>query len=324
MFETSTISPPIQNVAFLNDVINGLSKKQKSISSKYFYDETGDRIFQEIMELEAYYLTKAEYEIFKSNKEIILSLFSPNQEPFNLIEFGAGDGYKTKVLLQHFTEQKVDFRYLPIDISQNALDGLENDLKQNIPNLSVSGLQGDYFEVLEGLSHSSNKKNIVLFLGSNIGNFNDKEAISFLSKLRSDLNHGDMILIGIDLKKDPQKILNAYDDNLGVTANFNLNLLTRMNKELGANFDLTKFQHHATYDPVSGECKSSLLSLEEQKVAISDQTFSFEKWEPIHTEISRKYHLSEVQEFALNSSFSIVEGLQDANGYFVDSIWKAR
>lgn len=322
MFDTQSISEFIDQ-SFLEEVKNGLSQPLKRLSSKYFYNEVGDKLFQEIMALDEYYLTRAEYEIFTNQKMKILDQFSPNGEPFNLVEFGAGDGYKTKVLLKYFADQNVDFEYLPIDISQNALNGLEDDLAQSIPNLKSTGLQGDYFEVLEELSHSSKRKNIVLFLGSNIGNFSYAQAIEFLTKLRSDLNEGDMILIGIDLKKDPKQIVAAYDDDKGVTAAFNLNLLTRINEELDGNFELSKFKHQATYDPQSGECRSYLLSLEDQKVIIDGQEFKIEKWEPIHTEVSKKYSKSEIHDLAVSSGFIVSQDLTDQKGYFVDSIWEA-
>ncbi len=321
MFETSQVHIQLDN-SFLTDVIEGLDKKHKSLPSKYFYDEKGDRLFQEIMALDEYYLTRAEHEIFCSQKANILDIFSPDGEPFNLVEFGAGDGFKTKVLLKYFSDQNVDLEYLPIDISQNALDGLEADLSKSIPDLKSIGLQGDYFEVLERLTHSSNKKNILLFLGSNIGNFNQKQALDFLSRLRSDLNKGDLILIGVDLKKNPEQILAAYNDSRGVTAEFNLNLLSRINKELDANFDLSKFKHHAVYDPASGECRSYLLSLEKQQVTIAGQTFCFDLWEAIHTEISKKYSIDEIHELASATGFKIKSDLKDSNHFFVDSIWE--
>ncbi len=319
MFDTK-VQEYIQQ--FLTDVVTGLTSDPKTLSSKYFYDQTGDQIFQEIMELDEYYLTRAEYEIFTSHKDRILERFSPNGESFNLVEFGAGDGYKTKVLLEYFLAQGADFEYLPIDISENALAGLELDLLSKFPSLKAEYMQGDYFEVLDRISHSSDKRNVVMFLGSNIGNFSAEEAIDFLTELHKDLNPGDLLFIGIDLKKDPDKILTAYDDPSGVTARFNLNLLDRINQELDADFDRSKFRHHAHYDPVSGECRSSLISLKKQDVQIADQVIEFDAWEPIHTEISKKYSLKEISEMARRSGFKVMENLTDSNGYFVDSIWE--
>ena len=320
MFETK-IDESVQQLA--QDVFSGLRSNPKTLSSKYFYDEIGDKIFQEIMDLEEYYLTRSEYEIFETQKDEILNHISPENQPFNLVEFGAGDGYKTKILLQHFLQSEANFEYLPIDISENALSGLEMDLIKAFPDLNAAYLQGDYFEVLDEISHSSVNRNVVLFLGSNIGNFKKQEAINFLKELRKDLNPGDMLLIGIDLKKDPVKILTAYNDASGVTARFNLNLLDRINRELGGNFDTTQFRHHAHYDPISGECRSSLVSLTKQTVEIADEKFEFDAWEPIHTEVSKKYSLKEIEELATKTGFNISENLTDQKKLFVDSIWEA-
>lgn len=321
MFETIE-KEIIKNKQFHKDVIEGLSAETKHISSKYFYDKKGDAIFQEIMHMDEYYLTNAELDIFKTYKYEIAKTFSPDKQPFNLIEFGAGDGMKTKVLLEELLVHDIPFDYVPIDISQNALDQLQESLTTEMPNLSFKGIQGDYFEVLNRLKENNGKKNVVLFLGSNIGNFTNGEALSFTSDISKKLNSGDLLFIGVDLKKDPNKILLAYNDPKGITAQFNYNLLHRINRELGGNFNTSQFEHHPTYDPVTGECKSSLLSKKDQEVEIDDHTFHFDKWEPIHTEISRKYSLKQLHRLANNSGFEVKTDLFDSNKYFVDSIWE--
>lgn len=321
MFETIE-KEIIKNKQFHKDVIEGLSAETKHISSKYFYDKKGDAIFQEIMHMDEYYLTNAELDIFKTYKYEISKTFSPDKQPFNLIEFGAGDGMKTKVLLEELLAHDIPFDYVPIDISQNALDQLQESLTTEMPNLSFKGVQGDYFEVLNRLKENNGKKNVVLFLGSNIGNFTNGEALSFTSDISKKLNSGDLLFIGVDLKKDPNKILLAYNDPKGITAQFNYNLLHRINRELGGNFNTSQFEHHPTYDPVTGECKSSLLSKKDQEVEIDDHTFHFDKWEPIHTEISRKYSLKQLHRLANNSGFEVKTDLFDSNKYFVDSIWE--
>ncbi|SHJ75108.1 dimethylhistidine N-methyltransferase [Reichenbachiella agariperforans] len=313
----------IQNKTFLNDTLKGLKSKPKTLSSKYFYNKRGDELFQQIMKLDEYYLTDAEYSIFESQKDNILKAFSPNGEDFNLVEFGAGDGYKTKVLLQHFVSEEALFDYIPIDISQHALDGLAQSLAQTIPELSITPMQGDYFQVLDRLSHSSTRRNVILFLGSNIGNFSFDQAQNFLSKIREDINTGDQLLIGVDLKKDPTKILAAYNDSKGVTAAFNMNLLNRINEELGGNFNLESFQHYPFYNPVTGECKSAIMSLKDQEVLIGEEIIAFKKWETMQTEISKKYSTDEIQELAEKCGFEVRYNLEDQNGYFVDSIWSA-
>ncbi|MEP3389591.1 MAG: L-histidine N(alpha)-methyltransferase [Reichenbachiella sp.] len=323
MFETIE-KEIVKNKQFLNDVIEGLSADTKHISSKYFYDKKGDAIFQQIMHMDEYYLTDAELDIFQTHKCEIAKIFSPEKEPFNLIEFGAGDGMKTKVLLKELLNHEIPFDYIPIDISQNALDQLNKSLTKEMPDLSFKGIQGDYFDVLNKLKEDNDKRNVILFLGSNIGNFTNEEALSFTSNISGKLNPGDLLFIGVDLKKDPKKILLAYNDPTGITAEFNYNLLRRINRELGGNFDIDQFEHHPTYDPVTGECKSALLSKIDQEVEIDDQTFHFAKWEPIHTEISRKYSLKQLHQLANNAGFKVKTDLFDSNKYFVDSIWEIK
>lgn len=321
MLETTTQTPTI-NQQFLTDVLSGLSANKKFISSKYFYDRKGDEIFQQIMHMDEYYLTNAEYEIFNTFKSEIGRHFVQDGRPFNLIEFGAGDGYKTKVLLKEFIAQGLPFKYVPIDISQNALDGLESTLKNEIPELKFRGRQGDYFEVLQTLGAQSTSRNVVLFLGSNIGNFTNDEAHAFLSGINNQLNTDDLVLMGLDIKKDPEKILLAYNDPKGITASFNYNLLNRINRELDGNFEPTQFLHYPTYDPVTGECKSALLSKIKQDVIVAGQTFHFETWEPIHTEISRKYALSEIHQLGEDCGFDSIRDFSDQNHYFIDTLWR--
>lgn len=313
------------NQEFLQDVVDGLSDLPKRISSKYFYDENGDALFQQIMELDEYYLTRAEYDIFETQKDRILNNITDDHAHFNLIEFGAGDGYKTKVLLRYFLQKNADFNYMPIDISQNVLDGLECSLNKEIPDLTLKCLQGDYFETLNDLEHSEDETNVILFLGSNIGNFTPDEALEFLTNLRAKLSPGDLLIIGIDLKKEPRKILMAYNDKKGITKEFNLNLLRRINRELDADFEIDTFWHYPIYNPVSGECVSMLISRIEQEVNIgaANRSFHFEQWEPIHTEISRKYSIKQLDTMAKKSGFEIRDNLFDKDEYYVDTIWKA-
>ena len=307
---------------FAKDVKEGFSKNPKELSSKYFYDQRGDKLFQEIMNMPEYYLTDSEYEIFERHKETILSIFG--QQPFDLIELGAGDGTKTKVLLQYFLEQGLDFQYEPVDISKNVLLLLESDLKENLPDLKVNSQQGDYFEVLKNLKKDTSKPKVVLFLGANIGNFSKTKAQDFLTALANNLNPNDLVLIGFDLKKDPAVILEAYNDKTGITAAFNLNVLQRMNRELNADFDVEAFKHWETYDPVTGATRSFIVSTRAQQVYIGalDETINFEEWEAINVELSQKYSLSEIKQLANSSGFEIVEHLFDEKKYFVDTIWR--
>ncbi|MEM8893977.1 MAG: L-histidine N(alpha)-methyltransferase [Bacteroidota bacterium] len=311
---------------FAKDVVEGLTATEKYLSSKYFYDERGDELFQQIMALESYYLTRAEFQIFENQSASIIEVLKERQGSFQLLEFGAGDGTKTKVLLRAFLEAGLDFRYCPIDISDNVLKGLTDSLHHELPDLKVEGLHGDYFQVLDALNRQSDERKVILFLGSNIGNFSYEKAQDFLGAMSTNLHTEDLLLIGIDIKKDPKVILNAYDDPEGVTAQFNLNLLSRINNELDADFELDNFQHYASYNPQNGECRSYLMSKCKQQVRLGalDMTVDFKAWEEIHMEISKKYSLEEIGRLAESSGFSVKKQLLDDQQFFVDSFWEVR
>lgn len=306
---------------FTQETIEGLNQKPKKLYSKYFYDEQGDKIFQEIMQMEEYYLTRSEYEIFSLQKQAILKRLSQSKDRIQLVEFGAGDGFKTKVLLAYLLKEKIDFEYIPIDISPNVLHELSDSLAQKWPSLICKPIVGTYFDALKQLP--SEKKKMVMFLGSNIGNFNEQEASSFLTEVSDNLNPGDYFLLGVDLKKDPALILDAYNDKKGITKAFNLNLLARINKELEANFQLDQFQHYPTYDPITGETKSYLISKKDQEVYIAkaDEKITFKYAEPIFMEVSKKYSVEELESLALKSNFEIVEHFFDCKHYFINSLW---
>ncbi len=308
--------------SFAKDVREGLSLQSKRLSSRYFYDETGDRIFQQIMQLEEYYPTRTELAIFQESKQEILSTFLRS---FRIIELGVGDGMKTKVLLRYFLDQKVDFTYSPVDISADILSELKRSLIKEIPDLKVEPLAGDYFEIMGETVEKNEERNVVFFLGSNIGNYNYTTRDDFLRKLRANLKKGDQALIGFDLKKDPLVILNAYNDSRGVTESFNKNLLVRINNELGGDFNPDQFIHYPTYEPDSGECRSYLLSTRDQVVTIDElgKAFEFKKWESIFTEVSKKFDLREIHELAICNGFTVRQTFSDSRNWFVDAIWEA-
>jgi len=308
--------------AFALDVLIGLSQTPKSLPSKYFYDKEGNKLFQQITELPEYYLTQCESEIFQDKKGEIAGLIGGNQ--FNLVELGAGDGHKTKILLEHFLKAGLDFRYVPIDICEAAVEGLIAGLDKHSPGLPIEGLVADYCDGLKWLSNMNEYRNVVLFLGSSIGNFSHSEAREFLYSLWNALEDGDYLLIGFDLKKDIQLLERAYNDSRNVTARFNLNLLHRINRELGGNFNADQFQHYSSYNPLSGAMESYLISRQEQVVDIEalNQSFSFEPWEPVHTEYSYKYLESDIASLAEETGFTMVAQLMDSKGYFVDSVWQ--
>lgn len=307
---------------FLSDVLVGLQNSPKHLFSKYFYDETGDRLFQQIMHMPEYYLTDCELDIFKNQTSQIADTFLATNQTFDLIELGAGDALKSSYLLKHLVEKGIEFTYMPVDISGNILSVLKNKFSEELPDLKIEIMQGDYFKMLNSAVNGSLKRKIVLFLGGNIGNMQREEALKFCKELNIQLNPGDLLLIGFDLKKNPHTILNAYSDPAGITAAFNLNLLTRINRELDADFDVSRFQHYQTYDPISGACRSYLISLEKQEVKIGNTLFYFEENEPIDMEISQKFSNNDIHELAELSGFTIVKQITDSKNWFVDSVWQ--
>lgn len=308
------------------DVLAGLSSTPKYLSSKYFYDARGSKIFSDIMHMPSYYLTDCELEIFQLHKQDIFLDFVSSTAKFELVELGAGDGLKTKILLTHFLNQNARFTYTPIDISEPAIKNLIIDINKELPEISVNGLVGDYFQLFEEINNYGQTKKILLFLGSNIGNFNSIETLNFLNQLKEVMHKNDLLFIGFDLKKDPEIILNAYNDEQGLTADFNLNLLQRINNELNANFDLESFKHHEIYNPQSGCAKSYLISKIDQEVHVQNlnQSFHFKKWESIFMERSQKYDMDMIQSLAKNSGFEIVRNYYDQRQYFVNSLWKLK
>ncbi len=254
---------------FLEDLIAGLTSSPKFLSSKYFYDEAGDKLFQKIMALDEYYLTDCEYEIFSTHRATFREHFVGACDLFHLLEFGVGDAYKTKVLLKHFLDQHVAFEYNPIDISGTVLDELAADLAQNLPELSFIPMNLEYFDAVEAISLKSTCKKIILFLGIKHWKFYPEGfGCFFQTPLAEILQPGDQLLTGFDLQKDPAVILAAYNDPGGVTRDFNLNLLKRINRELDADFKVGDFYHHPFYDQKTGAARSYLISRRKQEVSI--------------------------------------------------------
>ena len=323
---TTTSSPAITETStFAVDIEEGLSNYPKQLSSKYFYDAAGDQLFQDIMAMPEYYLTNAEYDIFTRQKAAILEAFGDST--FELIELGAGDGTKTKILLEYFLQQEADFTYRPIDISGNVLEQLAADCAQQFPKLKVDAVKGDYTKALSLIKEEDNhRRKVVLFLGGNIGNFPLPSAKTFIKELASCLSPGDLLLTGFDLKKDPKVVQLAYDDPAGITAAFNLNLLARINRELGGEFDLDKFMHWETYNPLNGEARSYIVSKEDQLVQIEQLQLSvhFAAWEAIAVEVSAKYSERDITELAEETGFVVNHNFVDQKAYFVDSLWELK
>lgn len=307
--------------AFALDVLMGLTSKPKAVSPKYFYDAEGSRLFAKITDTKDYYPTKCETEILQTYRRSMLSHIDQSGA-LNIVELGAGDGRKTKLLLEAFVGEKRDFTYRPVDISESAIDGITQKFAKTFPNMQINGIVSEYFEALRWLRDQDEGRNLVLFLGSNIGNFNRAQAEVFLKTMWNSLNHGDFVLLGCDLKKNIDVMLRAYNDEEGYTRRFNLNLLQRMNNELGANFDLSKFEHFGTYNVKLGAMESFLLSTEYQSVYIEylNKTVNFKPWEPIHVEYSFKFLPQEVEILAQETGYRVMETYFDAKRYFLDAI----
>lgn len=315
---------PKSQQEFAIDVLIGLSQPSKWLPSKYIYDERGSALFQQIMELPEYYLTNCETEILHTYKEKILEKIG--KQKINLVELGAGNGEKTTILLKEMIEKDFDVTFIPIDISAAALDVFSESLKKQIPELKVKGIVSEYFKGIRWLSNLNHSTNVILFLGSNIGNFEPSAANVFLSSLWNACNDGDYVLIGFDRKKDINLLLKAYNDSQGITAQFNLNLLRRINKELGGNFDLDGFKYYSTFDAISGAIKSYLISRKKQSVVIEElnRLFSFKSWEAIHTESSYKFLIDDTLKLAKKNGFIVIDNFSDAGNYFVDALWQVR
>ncbi|KMQ64492.1 methyltransferase [Chryseobacterium angstadtii] len=309
---------------FLTDVLEGLKSNPKRLSSKYFYDEKGDRLFQEIMAMPDYYLTPCELDIFKNKTAELAQMIIPGNDPFDLIELGAGDAMKSTFLLKYLVEKETDFTYMPIDISGHILSVLHEKLSRELPDLKITALEGDYFEMLQKAASLSDRKKVILFLGSNIGNMSREEAEEFSLHLNKNLAKGDKVLIGFDLMKNPQVILNAYNDKEGITAAFNLNLLNRINNELDGNFIPEQFQHYQTYDPVSGACRSFLISLKDQEVMIGNEKILLKENEFIDMEISQKFSPEDISQLGEKSGFTMAGEIMDSKKWFVDTVWQVK
>lgn len=306
-------------------VLEGLSQKEKSLPSRLFYDDEGSIFFQKIMSLPEYYPTRCEMEILKTHREAIIDVISGDS--VNMIELGSGDGQKTVVLLDTLADRKIDTTYVPIDISEQAIKTVLGKMEDRYKgSIGGHGLVAEYFEGLDWITTESEKKNVVLFLGSNIGNFSNPAAMRFLRQLWYSLNNGDYLLIGFDLKKDPHVLRQAYNDSQGITSAFNLNLLDRINRELDANFDRSKFTHQGHYSVRQGAMESYIISLEEQTVRVGalGKEFQFLPWEGVHVEYSNKYLFNEIEDFASSTGYEVLENFFDSKKYYVDSIWKVR
>ena len=294
--------------AFARDVRKGLTDNPKHLSCCYFYDGDGSFLFEDICALQEYYLTRAEREILEARAT---ELVSPFATPPALVELGSGSAAKTRLLIEAFLKRHKTFLYVPIDICRVILEESSRQLLEDYPGLEVLAIAAEYREGLRHLQTAVAGPRLILWLGSNVGNLHRPEAVQFLREVRGAMTESDALLVGIDLRKDQAMLERAYDDTQGVTADFNLNLLARINRELGGHFDLDAFEHRAVYNDGPGRIEMYLVSKKDQRIRIDtlDLDITLSAGEGIHTENSYKYSPAEIASLA------------DAAGLRITSQW---
>jgi dimethylhistidine N-methyltransferase len=307
--------PAARREEFARDVRQGLTAPAKRLACRFFYDAEGSRLFEEICALPEYYLTRAEREILAARAGEIAALFPG---PVSMPELGSGSAVKTRLLIEAFLARHGRLRYVPVDISPTILEESARALLEQFPQLEIHALAAEYAAGLAYLRKEADRPKLVLWLGSNIGNLGRADAHAFLSAARNCLSAQDRLLVGIDLRKDRETLERAYDDSQGVTARFNLNLLARINRELGGRFDLDAFRHRARYDEELGRVEIYLDSRRDQAVRIDalDLTVSFAAGESIHTEYSYKYSPGEISRLAAAAGLRVERQWFDAAGRF--------
>jgi len=293
------------------DVIAGLSLPQKSLPPKYFYDAEGSRLFERICRLPEYYLTRAELSLTRAHLDAIARFAGRGCE---LVEYGSGASLKTRLLIRALRPSA----YVPVDISVDALAGASRRLAREFPWLHIFAVTGDFSQPLRlpVFRARAGRRRVVYFPGSTIGNLVPEEAQAFLKMTRGQVGRAGAMLVGVDLKKDASVLHAAYNDARGVTAAFNLNLLRRINRELGADFDLRRFRHYAFYNPAPGRIEMHLVSLRRQVVSLGAHRFEFAPGETIHTENSYKYSVEEFSALAGEAGFRAERVWRDARARF--------
>ena len=308
---------PITGLA--DDVRNGLTARPKRFLPKYFYDELGSQLFEAICLVPEYYLTKAENEILALYADEITASVDGQK---TLVEMGSGSASKTRLIIEALLRGQPELVFMPVDISASALESSSRILLQSYPRLRIEAYAADYFAGLAELGKKQRGRTLALFLGSNISNFDEDEALKFLRALRNVLHRGDALLLGADLKKDPAILEAAYNDALGVTAAFNLNVLARINRELGGTFDLRSFKHRAFYNDAMGRVEIYIESLCDQTVRIEklDLEVKFGSGELIHTENSYKYDLAGIAQLAAATGFVCTRSWLDSQERFSSNL----
>jgi len=305
---------------FAEDVRQGLTSEPKVLYPKYFYDELGSRLFEAITALPEYYLTRAEAEILVAHAGEIAAAVGG---PVRLLELGSGDGQKTRLLIEALLARQKTLDYLSIDISASAVEGSSRSLLLSYPALRISAWVGEYHQALQAIREEAGASHtLALFLGSTLGNLEPEGRLSLLRDIRAALRPGDAFLLGVDLRKSEGVLLPAYDDPLGVTAAFNLNLLVRINRELRGGFDLAAFRHRAVYNRREGRIEMHLESRRTQTVPIRALGIDvpFVQGETVHTENSYKFTLEQVAELAAGAGFELAKTWKDSEGRFASNL----
>jgi len=313
--EIVTASQPANAATFAEDVRSGLLAQPKKLSPKYFYDELGSTLFEAITRLPEYYLTSAETEILREYGWEIVRLV---RSPIEIMELGSGSANKTRRLIEEALRIQRSLRYCPIDISADALRTSASALVDAYPRLTVRAYAADYFSILGSPQLELHHPVLALLLGSNIGNYEPHVMERLFNAIGASLHTGDGLLVGADLRKDAATLELAYNDPTGVTAAFNKNLLGRLNRELGANFDLAAFEHRVRYDEERGAVDSFLVSQRKQRVSIEKLGIDvdFEEGEALHTESSYKFTSEELQAGAREAGLALARTWLDRRRYY--------
>lgn len=306
------------------DVINGLGASAKSIPSRWFYDDEGSKIFQKIMAMPGYYLTRVEHGILSAQADEIAKWTAAAGGDLHIVELGSGDGEKTLTLCAGLLERGTTCTLHPIDVSEHALSVLGHRFRSRWPQIKVAPVLGSYFDLWPKIP--AKHRQTVLLLGSNLGNLSHPRAIDLLSRVHANMRPDDVLLLGLDLQKDPATVLAAYNDPGGITAAFNLNLLRRLNRELEMDFAMERFYHYASYSPLDGVARSFLVSSERQTVRSRrlQREFHFQSGETLYTEQSQKYTLPMIEELAGGAGFSVRAHIMDERKWYTVAVLQPR
>ncbi|HEU4586270.1 MAG TPA: L-histidine N(alpha)-methyltransferase [Gemmatimonadaceae bacterium] len=307
---------PATSASLRDEVLAGLRRRPRMLPPKLFYDARGAALFDAITRLDEYYLTRTELAILHRNAATIAASIGAGSV---LLEYGSGEAEKVRIILDRMRRDAAPAAYVPIDVSGAQLERVAEELRQRYPEIPIIPIAADYTS-LDGLPlprELRSARRVAFFPGSTIGNLHPEEARNFLERMAADCGPGGAIILGVDLRKDPAILHAAYNDSEGLTAEFNLNILVRLNRELGANFDPESFRHYAFYNPVAGRIEMHLVSLRRQLVDVAGECIAFERGETIWTESSYKYTLTGLAALAAEAGLIVDERWTDPDELFV-------